>query len=91
MSILQKVLKDVYLSVGIIISAFIACRPYGSFMIDFTVCCIAYLLLASPFFYPAFFGNKRDYLRVTLFNLISAVVAVILLFTACKINSKSGL
>ena len=90
MSVLQKVLKNVYLAIGIIISVFVACRPHGSFMIEFTVCYIAYLLLASPFFYPAFYGTKRDYLRTALFTFISAVAAVILLLTADKINRESG-
>ena len=69
MSVNLKILKYIFAVLGIIVSGFVAFRPEFSHIgVFFVVCYIGYLLLASPFFYPAFYGNKWDYLRIILFT-----------------------
>ena len=92
MSVNLKILKYIFAVLGIIFSGFVAFRPEFSHIgIFFVVCYIGYLLLASPFFYPAFYGNKWDYLRIILFTLFAGIITFGLVVAADKINNISGI
>ena len=93
MSVNHKILKYVFAVLGIIVSGFVAFRPKFSHNIEvfFVICYIGYLLLASPFFYPAFYGNKWDYLRIILFTLFAGIITFGLVVAAEKINHISGM
>ena len=92
MSVNLKILKYIFAVLGIIVSGFVAFRPEFSHIgVFFVVCYIGYLLLASPFFYPAFYGNKWDYLRIILFTLFAGIITFGLVVSAEKINHISGM
>ena len=93
MSVNLKILKYIFAVLGIIVSGFVAFRPKFSHNIEvfFVICYIGYLLLASPFFYPAFYGNKWDYLRIILFTLFAGIITFGLVVAAEKINHISGM
>ena len=92
MSVNLKILKYIFAVLGIIVSGFVAFRPEFSHIgVFFVVCYIGYLLLASPFFYPAFYGNKWDYLRIILFTLFAGIITFGLVVAAEKINHISGM
>ena len=54
-------------------------------------CGIGCCMLAPALFYPAFYGSKWDYVRITGFSLTAAVIAGCLMFISDRINSTSGL
>ena len=92
MSVNLKILKYIFAVLGIIVSGFVAFRPeFSPIGVFFVVCYIGYLLLASPFFYPAFYGNKWDYLRIILFTLFAGIITFGLVVAAEKINHISGM
>jgi hypothetical protein len=90
MSVNLKILKYIFAVLGIIVSGFVAFRS-GFSHIGVFFCYIGYLLLASPFFYPAFYGNKWDYLRIILFTLFADIITFGLVVAAEKINHISGM
>ena len=92
MSVNRKILKYIFAVLGVIVSGFVAFRPeFSHIEVFFVVCYIGYLLLASPFFYPAFYGNKWDYLRIILFTLFAGIITFGLVIAAEKINHISGM
>ena len=54
-------------------------------------CGIGCCMLAPALFYPAFYGSKWDYVRITGFSLTAAVIAGCLMFISDRINPTSGL
>ena len=92
MSVNLKILKYIFAVLGIIVSGFVAFRhEFLHIDVFFVVCYIGYLLLASPLFYPAFYGNKWDYLRIILFTLFAGIITFGLVVAAEKINYISGM
>ena len=91
MPIRQRQLKYVFAGVGVIVAAFIALRTHVLFIWGFPIYCIGCILLASPFFYPAFFGSKRDYLRLIGFPLLATIITAGLMLFSCQINPISGM
>ena len=86
MMLLRKILKCIFTFLTVLSILLIFCRN-GFLQSCDTVCC----MLAPAFFYPAFYGNKWDYLRVTVFLLIAAIVAAGLIFISDQINHISGM
>ena len=88
----HKILKYVFTVMGLLVAGFIAFRQQYSYSgVFFVICYIGYLVLASPFFYPAFYGNKWDYLRIILFTLFAGIITFGLVVAADKINHISGM
>ena len=87
----QRLLKYAFTGLSVIAAAFIALHLNGLSSWIFPICCIVCILLASPFFYPAFYGNKRDYLRLTGFSLLAAVITAGLMAASDWINPSSGM
>ena len=88
----HKILKYVFFVMGIFVAGFIAFRQQYSYScVFFVICYIGYLVLASPLFYPAFYGNKWDYLRIILFTLFAGIITFGLVVAADKINHISGM
>ena len=55
-------------------------------------CCgIGIYMLAPSAFYPAFYGNKWDYLRIAGFSLTAVIAAAGLMFVSARINPISGM
>lgn len=57
----------------------------------FARCGIGYCMLAPAFFYPAFYGSKRDYWRIAVFSLLAAVISAFLMCISSGINHISGM
>ena len=88
----HKILKYVFFVMGIFVAGFIAFRPHYSYAGGFFIICyLGYLILASPLFYPAFYGNKWDYLRIILFTLLAAIITFGAVIISDKINHISGM
>ena len=86
MMLLRKILKCIFTFLTVFSILLIFCR--NGFLQS---CGIGCCMLAPAFFYPAFYGNKWDYLRVTVFLLIAAIVAAGLIFISDQINHISGM
>ena len=82
----QKILKCIFIFLAITGLLLILCRD-GRLQ----SCGIGIYMLAPSAFYPAFYGNKRDYLRIAGFSLTAAIVAAGLIFISDQINHISGM
>ena len=86
MMLLRKILKYTFIFLTVFSILLIFCR--NGFLQS---CGIGCCMLAPALFYPAFYGNKWDYVRVTVFSLTAAVIAGCLMFISDWINPTSGL
>lgn len=86
MMLLRKILKCIFIFLTVISIVLIFCCN-GLLQSCGIGCCI----LAPALFYPAFYGSKCDYLRITVFLLIAAIVAAGLIFISDRINHISGM
>ena len=86
MMLLRKILKCIFTFLTVFSILLIFCR--NGFLQS---CGIGCCMLAPAFFYPAFYGSKWDYVRITGFSLTAAVIAVCLMFISDRINPTSGL
>ena len=82
----QKILKCIFIFLAITGLLLILCRD-GRLQ----SCGIGIYMLAPSAFYPAFYGNKRDYLRIAGFSLTAAIVAAGLMFISDRFNLISGM
>ena len=86
MMLLRKILKCIFAFLTVFCILLIFCR--NGFLQS---CGIGCCMLAPAFFYPAFYGSKWDYVRITGFSLTAAVIAGCLMFISDRINPTSGL
>ena len=87
----HNLLKYAFAVLGILVYGLIAsCHGFAS---DITIFygMGGYLFLASSFFYPAFYGNKWDYLRIILFPLFAGIITFGLVVASDKIRDISGM
>ena len=86
MMLLRKILKCIFVFLALT-GLLLILRRNGVLQ----SCGIGIYVLAPSVFYPEFYGNKWDYLRVTVFLLIAAIVAAGLIFISDQINHISGM
>ena len=84
--LLRKILKWIFTFLTVFSILLIFCR--NGFLQS---CGIGCCMLAPAFFYPAFYGNKWDYLRIILFTLFAGIITFGLVVAADKINHISGM
>ena len=84
--LLRKILKCIFTFLTVFSILLVFCR--NGFLQS---CGIGCCMLAPAFFYPAFYGNKWDYVRITGFSLTAAVIAGCLMFISDWINHISGM
>ena len=84
--LMREIFKYIFIGLAVAAPVFILCRD-GLLM----SCGMGICVLAPALFYPAFYGNKWDYLRMTGSMLAAAVVAAGAMLLVDQINDISGM